>query len=220
MLDPRDDLIRRVAPGRQFVDIGGLWGVVREKVTIAAQAGASELNLMDISPKEDPQWAQMTERLVSLGVTKCNYIQGDILNITIKPFQVVYSSGILYHLADPFSYLKKLRHITSEYAIITTAITQELVQNQFGTYSLPKSGVCFVPALTPQERQILAAYWAPLGNAMGITSDCTYSLEDQFACWWFLPTREAFRRMVEISKFEIVDSCDTWLNNAHCLLVR
>jgi hypothetical protein len=33
--DPRDVFLGRVARGRTFADVGGLWGVVNEKVSVA-----------------------------------------------------------------------------------------------------------------------------------------------------------------------------------------
>ena len=41
MDDIRDRFIEKVAAGKRFVDIGGLWGMVNEKATVAAAAGAS-----------------------------------------------------------------------------------------------------------------------------------------------------------------------------------
>jgi len=38
--DPRDLYIAQVIAGKTFVDVGGLWGTVNEKVSVAYQAGA------------------------------------------------------------------------------------------------------------------------------------------------------------------------------------
>ena len=49
-MDLRDDYIRRVVRGRSFADVGGLWGTVNEKVSVAAQAEARSVAMIDISP--------------------------------------------------------------------------------------------------------------------------------------------------------------------------
>ena len=40
-MDPRDRFIHRVTAGRSFVDVGGLWGTINERVTVLeVRAGA------------------------------------------------------------------------------------------------------------------------------------------------------------------------------------
>ena len=46
--DYRDDFIARVVRGKSFVDVGGLWGTVSEKVSVAHAAGAAQREVMNV----------------------------------------------------------------------------------------------------------------------------------------------------------------------------
>ena len=54
-MDPRDRFIHEVSKDKSFVDVGGLWGTVNERVSVAHAAGARELAMLDISPP-DGKW--------------------------------------------------------------------------------------------------------------------------------------------------------------------
>jgi hypothetical protein len=62
MDDIRDRFIEKVAAGKRFVDIGGLWGMVNEKATVAAAAGASEVTMLDAMEEGHETWHQFAER--------------------------------------------------------------------------------------------------------------------------------------------------------------
>ena len=50
MRDVRDTYIRQVVAGKSFADVGGLWGTVNEKVSVAHAYGARALTMIDVSP--------------------------------------------------------------------------------------------------------------------------------------------------------------------------
>ena len=68
MSDPRDEFIAQVVAGQTFVDVGGLWNTVSEKISVAHEHGAIELTMIDIAPPEDQQWIDFANRLQQLGV--------------------------------------------------------------------------------------------------------------------------------------------------------
>ncbi len=218
--DIRDEFIARVVRGKRFVDIGGLWMIKGEKLTVAARSGAAELTMVDITPKGDQAWQGLAAHLRSNGVQSYETISADVHHLTVKPFDVVHSSGILYHLPNPMAYLAKMRTLTREYAVITSAITAEFVENKYGQYHVPPSGAIFVPALNDAERTILAGYWSQFGDVLGITKPFPYDLHYFDPPWWWLPTKEAFKKMCQISGFEIVDEGYFWGNNAYTLMLR
>ncbi len=47
--DVRDTYIRWVVAGKSFVDVGGPWGTVNEKVSVAHTHGACGLTMIDVS---------------------------------------------------------------------------------------------------------------------------------------------------------------------------
>jgi hypothetical protein len=218
--DIRDIFIERVARGKSFVDIGGLWGIQSEKLSLAQRSGATRLAMVDITPRQDGTWAKLREHLKTKGVEKYEEYSTDVHHWVTKPFDVVHSAGVLYHLPSPMAYLAKLRTLAAEFAIITSAVTQEVITNEAGEYRVPSSGVIFVPALTEEQRLVLAAYWGRFGSMLGITDPFPYDLEDYAPPWWWLPTVSALRCMCQLSRFEIVDEGYYWHNNAYTLLLR
>ena len=224
LADLRDQFISHSIPGKTFAEVGGLWGTINEKVSVAHKYNATSLTMIDVSPEDGELWQKFDQRMRDLGITEYRCISQDIcsweLNNTIEPFDVVHCSGVLYHHANPMIMLESLYKITRCHLILTSAITQELIENEQGRYQIPPSSVIFVPSLNERERAILKTYWQNTGVtvAYGITEKVTYNLED-FGPWWWLPTASAMRAMCEATGFKVIDSGLTWNNNAQTLLL-
>jgi len=60
--DLRDDYIGKVVKGKSFADVGGLWVVVNEKVSVAHLHGANELAMIDVSPRGHELWGLFENR--------------------------------------------------------------------------------------------------------------------------------------------------------------
>lgn len=224
-IDPRDNYIAQVVEGKSFLEVGGLWGGLNEKVSIAHKYGANRLAILDVAPPESEWWDFFRERMAQIGVKYDAFI-GDICTVNTAeigaPFDIVHCSGVLYHLPNPMLMLTVLRSITKEYLILTSAVTPEVLKNENGYYALPPSGVIFVPALSDTERNCLKTYWttnAGVTVARGITEAVNFST-DNFGAWWWLPTATALRAMCCSAGFQVIDSQPFWNNNALTLLLR
>ncbi|GAX43515.1 tRNA (mo5U34)-methyltransferase [Tolypothrix sp. NIES-4075] len=222
--DLRDDYIAKVVQGKTFVDVGGLWGTVNEKVSVAHQLGAVALTMIDYQPKGNELWQKFDERMKSLGIKDYHSISQDIGQIEpgviSNPFDIVHCSGVLYHHPNPMHLLATLRQITRQNLILTSSITQEVIENEKGCYQVPASGVIFVPALNNTEFNILKTYWEKFGvRAQGLTEKIVYNLND-FEPWWWLPTAFALARMCETAGFKVIDKGLMWNNNALTLLLK
>ncbi|MBX3409918.1 MAG: hypothetical protein KF859_08530 [Phycisphaeraceae bacterium] len=225
MSDPRDEFISRVVKGRSFVDVGGLWGTVAEKPSVAWGAGASRVGMFDITPEGESLWQRFHERLKEKGVPECECRVGDVAEYAGDRYDVVHCAGVLYHHPNPLQIITGLRRMAGEYLVFTSAITQTHIENEEGRVEVPESGVLFIPALTARERAVLTRYWAKFEVAAeGITHPAKYHLTElnatAFGPWWFLPTAHAFKRMTESCGFECIDERSWWNNNAHTLLCR
>ncbi len=224
MTDPRDEYIRRVVAGKGFIDIGGLSNVIYERVSVAAAAGADKVTMMDVEGPECPWWKLLKQRLAERGVQNCEFISGDVLSMQLEPAEIVYSSGVLYHLPCPIDYISKLRRITKEYCILTSTTVATRVETDSGKLYFPPSSVLFVPALSGQERQIVREWFSSAGRG-----DVTES-EERFGGWknlenyypnWFIPTVSAFKQMAQCGGFEIVEGAPVEPNDySYCLLLR
>jgi hypothetical protein len=220
MADARDEFIAAVVPGRTFADVGGLWGIVGERVSVAYANGASELSMIDVTVEGGELWKAFETRMRDRGIADYRCISSDVCTLENLAFDVVHCSGVLYHHPSPQLLLGALRRLTREHLILTSAITQESVTNAHGKYRIPASGVIFVPALEESERLVLAEYWREVGAEVhGITHPVRYTPQN-FGPWWWLPTARALIAMAETADFEVVDQTPTWGGNAHTLLLR
>jgi 2-polyprenyl-3-methyl-5-hydroxy-6-metoxy-1,4-benzoquinol methylase len=222
--DIRDRYIARVVKGKTFAEVGGLWGTVSEKVSVASKYGAVSLTMIDAMPVSLNWWQDFHDRMTSLNIANYHCINQDITQIQLadigEPYEVVHCAGVLYHHPHPLQILVALRQITREHLIFTSAITQEVIENEFGRYEIPASGVMFIPALDDAERAILTAYWRPYNNnqLIGITEKAVFDIND-FGPWWWLPTATALEAMCKVAGFKVLDKGLTWNNNALTLLL-
>ena len=221
--DLRDEYIARVVSGETFGEVGGLWGTINEKVSVAYQNGATSLTMIDIQPEGGELWQKFHQRMADLGIANVHEISRDICEINdqdvLEPFDVVHCSGVLYHHPNPLVMLAALRRITRKYLVLTSAVTQTVIENERGRYEIPPSAVLFVPALNDNELAIMRAYWQKQGaSALGLTERCNYHLDD-FATWWWLPTPTAMTAMCQAAGFQLQDAGPTWNGNSYTLLL-
>lgn len=222
--DPRNVFIKRVAEGKSFIDIGGLSEVVYERVSVAHAAGARDLALMDVEGPSCPWWPQVRERLTGRGVGECKFISGDIMTSEVTTYDVVYSSGVLYHLPSPVPYLARLRQMTRDYCILTSTTVPTRLTVDREKLQLPSASMLVIPALAGRERQLVVEWFKRRGR-----DDVTYT-EERFGGLrnltnyypnWFIPTVAAFKAMAICAGFAIVDEGPVEADDlSYCLLLR
>ena len=223
MSDVRDTYIGRVVAGKSFADVGGLWGTVNEKVSVAHTHGARTLTMIDISPVGSELWTLFEQRRHTLRLPTVECVSGDILTLAeVEPcpqFDVVHCSGVLYHMPEPMRFLRALRNISREALVLTSAITATRVTGQKGVLEIPAAAMLCIPALQGREREIVQSYWQGVvgDGAFGLTQQVAeWSFED-FGPWWWLPTVEALRAMCEVAGFRYEDGASSWNGNAYTL---
>lgn len=222
-LDPRDEYIRRVVRNKSFVDIGGLSNVIHERVSIAAKAGAKSVCLIDVEDEQCNWWKELSVKLDAENIV-CEFISADILQYQPCQYDVVHSSGVIYHLPKPMEYLLQLRKITKEYCILTSTTVSRCMETESGRLELPESCVLFVPALTGQEQNIVKEWFlrAGRGDVTEREEDCGgwNNIENYYPNWFF-PTVSAFKKMACCAGFEIVDERAVEPNDySYCLLLK
>lgn len=222
--DPRDHFVGRVAKGRSFADVGGLYGTVSEKVSVAHGHGATELTMIDIVPEGNELWQAFSGRMQQLGISEYETISDSILDLAESPdhprYDVVHCTGVLYHMPDPMRLLSALRRITREYLVLGSAVTAMSITGNGETMNVPSAASLFIPALKERERAILEGYWRPFvgSDALGLTREQKpWDVED-FAPWWWLPTVDCIRSMCESAGFDYEDGAHYWNDNAYAVL--
>lgn len=235
--DPIHRWIAAVAPGRSFVDIGGIgeWSV-HERIGQALAAGASHAAMADIKPAESPYWRYFHDRMAERGVARDAYDSHAEVDITrpglaerLPAFGVVHCTGVLYHCPDPVAALHNLGRVAGRWLIANTLICPRRVENAAGTLALPEGAALFLPGLSEAERDVLRLHYqakfgwnlddmAPRPRTPGAAMPHV-ALDGELSCWpyWWLFTDEAFRRLLRLIGFDIRDEW-TWEEHAHCAL--
>lgn len=221
--DPRDRFIHEVTRGRSFAEVGGLWGTVSEKVSVAHAAGATSLAMIDITTPGGTLWQLFEARCRDLSLPSVRTISGDVVQLAAADaslrFDVVHCAGVLYHIPDPFRLLRALRTITTGHLILTSSITETHIANRAGELRIPDGSALLVPALSEAERAVLAEHWREvIGDAVfGIPRSVTPWNLDDFGPWWWLPTTPALARMCEVAGFDVLGIEHFWGGHAATL---
>jgi hypothetical protein len=147
-----------------------------------------------------------------------------VLTHDLPTYDIVFSSGVLYHLPAPLTYLARLRRITGEYCILTssTAPTRFAVDDR--ELTLPSASAIFIPALEGAEKDLVVEWYRRRGR------DNVAEPEEQRGGYrnlanyrpnWFMPTVAALRAMAVCAGFTIVDESPVEAEDlSHCLLLR
>lgn len=225
VVDIRDTYIGRVVAGKSFADVGGLWGTVNEKVSVAHSSGAKQLSMIDVSALDDPLWTRFGRRCADNSLPVVEHISTDVMayaeSETGSTFDVVHCSGVLYHMPDPVRFLRALRTITGQSLILSSAVTAPRVEGEIGTFEIPPSAMVFVPALQGRDREILRSYWQGVvgDGALGLTAPQSSWDPEDFGPWWWLPTSQALVGLCEAVGFYQIDGSPTWNGNAYTQLL-
>ena len=227
MTDIRDEYISQVVDGCSFAEVGGLWGAVSEKVSVAYKHGASELAMFDRVPFGSPWWTKFEERRESLGLPDVRCVDGDLMRLVETrdetPYDVVHCSGVLYHMPNPLRLLTALKKLARQHVILTSVVVPSHIENEAGTIDMPEGSALFVAALEGRERAVIRQHWLKVVGdvgAIGVTlGEPKWDVED-FGPWWWMPTVPALEGMCRAAGFDVVESSPFWGGNARTLLLR
>lgn len=233
---PPEAWIRSVSPGGSFVDIGGIgeWSC-NERVSIALESGASHVAMADIQPYSSEYWSFFHDKMVEKGIDRSRYACHEKVDITradlpqqLPRFDTLYSTGILYHVADPVTSLYNLTRITGRWLIINTVIMPARVENELGVVECPDGMAFLLPAMSEAQRDIMRLHYktkfgwsiddtAPRPQQSGAIMP--HRTEQGLSCWpyWWLMSIPAFRTLVNVMGFAVREEW-TWEDHAHFML--
>lgn len=228
--DHRELFIQKVASGKSFVEVGGLWGEVNEKATIAHKAGASKISAIDIWNEESEWWDKFDKRCQLLDIKNVSKYIGSIDNPevvkTVPVHDIAHCAGVLYHCPNPFLTISNLAALCSEYLILTSASFPSIIETEVGGIYLDDDAAISVPALTEKKRIVLNEYITKNygGGAYGINypTDAWY-FEDSnpnYGPWWWIWTPNYLKSMAEAVGLEVVDEGSQFNGTGHTLLLK
>jgi SAM-dependent methyltransferase len=190
---PREELVRRLAAGRSFADVGCMWGVDGAMAFLAEETGATSVTAVDLMPASHRFEAERARR-----ESKVRFIQGDIhderVTGMIGRHDLVWCSGVLYHSPNPLLTLARLHEITGEFLVLATETIPEVP-------GLAQACV-FLPGLSDADRRLHASA-RPGVRAAGISSP--FERAQAYETWWWGLSRSAVRGMLHAGGFDVIE---------------
>ena len=204
----RQDLVRRLAPGRSFLEVGGMWNAHGAIALLAEEAGAERVVLFDaMDPTED--FERERERRGS----SLEWVQGDLHDRAaieaLGEFDVVWSTGVIYHTPNPYEQVKNLCDMCRGDLLLGSQVIPEVPGIDHACI--------WYPGLPEDSRR--AFEWAHGGEeaprCIGLTEP--FDPELGYANYWWGISRSAMRAMVETAGMDVVEefAWNTWLHDIH-----
>jgi len=201
----RVEWVREHAPGKSFLDLGGMYKLVGDIAFLAEECGATSVTMFDVGDPDiicegHPEWGWFEQKKRDRG-SKVRYVQGNIED-PVAPEQigvhdVVFFSGVLYHSPNPVLQLMQLRAVTGELAYISTLTIPEIP-------GFPQACVYYPYLDEPARRPYAAGYsWAGALLAVGAPVD-ERPMYGYGNCWWGI-TPSALKAMLRSARFEVVE---------------
>jgi hypothetical protein len=131
------------------------------------------------------------------------FVRGDLHDPAVRAeagaHDVVYCSGVLYHVPHPVQTLESLRELGREYLILLTHTIPEV--------PLVKQASVFWPELDERTRlAYAAAYERAAGPADRIGLSTPFDPRAGYANWWWGMSRSAVEAMLRAAVGDVIDS--------------
>lgn len=211
--------------GLTFADVGGLWGTLNEKISVATLANAKSATLIDITPQSHEAWAAVRQHCEAKGVRGYREITGNLdderLPETTGTFDFVHCSGIIYHCPNPILTLNRLHALTEKYLMLGSMTVPAEIVGEAGVIKLDTGSCIFIPSLTGREKSIVADHFAARGVSVhnidpALTVPWYSNGKPDYSPWWWLWTAETLAAMLEASNFRVIDIVTAWEPDLSC----
>jgi hypothetical protein len=207
----RRELVRRLAPGRSFADIGGMWGIHGQIAFLAEEAGADPVVLLDAMEPGERYRSEHARRSSAV-----RFVRADLDDPAIAShgrYDVVWCTGVVYHSPSPLAQLRNLRRITDGELLLGSHVIPEVPGIDSACIWYPGLGEGGRNAF----RRAHGGDQAP--RAIGVTEPFDPAPEMEHANWWWGITPSALRSMLAVAGFEVVEEM-TYTSFLLDLLVR
>lgn len=193
----RRELIHELAPGRSFIDVGGMWRIHGEAAFAAEEAGATDVVLYDAMDPV-PEFQRKHEQRSS----SVRYVQGDLHDREgvqeLGSFDVVWCTGVLYHSPNPYQLLEHLRMITRERLMLGTHVIPEVPGFE--------QACLFYPGSSDAAKRAFAwAHGPPAAQMLAVVAPFDPAPMLGYSNYWWGISPSALRAMLRIARFEVLD---------------
>jgi SAM-dependent methyltransferase len=185
-------LIARYVFGKSFADVGAMWNVHGAYAFHAVDVGATAVVALDLMPA-----SHEFHRANAAVQQRVRFVQGDLnqSNVTdaLGQFDVVFCSGVLYHVPDPLWTLGQLRRLCRHTLILGSATIPERRDPQLAV---------FLPHLdAPARRHI--TYRTPYAK-QGL--DTPFASDARYANWFWGFTPSCVVALLRAAEFDVVET--------------
>ena len=192
----RHQLINQLAPGRSFLDAGGMWNLAGEIAFQAEEAGATAVTLLDgIDPEE-----QFLKQRADTN-SEVRYVQGDLHEPAtlqlVGEHDIVWCTGVLYHTPHPYLMVEHLRSLSREYMVLGSHVIPEVP-------GFPQACI-FYPLLEDRARNGFASTYDSESMRLGPVQPFSFKPGWEYSNWWWAITPSAVRAMLSLAGFEIIE---------------
>lgn len=200
---PREELVRRYAPGRTWVDVGCMWDVDGALAFLAEESGATRVTGVDVM-EPTPAFRERHSREGS----SVRFVRADLLAAStpdaVGRHDVAWCTGLLYHAPHPLLVLERLRVLARELVILGSATVPEVP-------GIPNACV-FYPGLGDAAR----AVYRPAGGGTRHAITGPFDPAQGYGNWFWGLSPSAVRGMLAATGLEVVE----WLEEPfHVLAV-
>ncbi len=188
----RRRLIQQLAPGKSFLDVGGMYRVAGEMSFLAEEYGATRVTLFDITDPSD-EFAQKH----SARSSNVEFIQADLHDPSavadLGQFDIVWCTGVIYHTPHPMQQLLYLRRLAKETLVLGTHVIPELPGFD---------QACILYPGISEEQQATYARFHGVGQFPGMTSPFDTTWGAYANMWWGISV-SALRSMLHYTGFDV-----------------
>lgn len=192
--EPRERIIRRLAPGRSFIDVGGMWSVHGRSAFLAEEAGADRIVLMDAMEPTGEFEAEQARR-----GSRVEYVRGDLNDVeamkAVGQFDVVWCTGVLYHTPHPVLQIENLRRMVRDHLVLGTRVIPEVPGLEHACI--------FYPFQSENAQREFARGIGDDAPRTGFTSPFDPTQVD--ANWWWGMSPSAVRAMLAVAGLRVVE---------------
>ena len=182
-LPPYREVFLPLVRGRSFADVGAMWSVHGRVSFEAEEGGASAVTAVDGMEPTAEFEAEHRRRS-----SKVRFVHGDINDPAtvqaVGTHDVVWSSGVVYHVPSPLLTIERLCSLTRETLVVQSRTIPEVP-------GMRQACVLF-PGLSDRDR---APYARVFPGAEGVSTP--FDPARWYANWWWGITPTALRAMVD-----------------------
>ena len=187
-----------------------------------------------------PLWKDLDEKCELRGVKGHKKVFADLNQPgDIGPWDVVYCSGVIYHMPDPVHTMLQLRSLCKRYLVLTSMIVPPRMSGPDGEVVLGEGQVVFVPAISGVTKSVCAAHLDALDiKIFGVNlnepfvwhygdtgpsragENSIHGSGVNYGPWWWLFTEEFVERLLTLAGFRVLDREETWAARAVSFLAE